>query len=754
MSLPFIKNIKDFIGKKDSEALYFLILEIKDGYLKAAVYKTISGQIEVIGSSSEKISENWEDITAAADKIITQASNGVPDEKIKNTLLGLPAYWIVDGKVKPEILDNLKKLCKQLELTPMGFIVITEALLAQIQKKEQAPLTCILVELGRLYHIISIIRVGVIQISKQLDAQSSSLCDQMVEILRNLPERDVLPSRILLYDEEIDLEKVRQEIISYPWNQKASFLHFPKVETLPKEYDLDGVILASSKEIKNRFSTEAENTVENQPAPNIAGADQGEGTTTDDLGFIEDQDILEIQKPKAPIQVTPVPEEEIVPPPLPPPLPPPVVTPSKIAEYAVQPEIKPDLIPEKKPTKLNLPKFSFAPIFNIFQNSRQSAIIGILVLVFLAVFAFFAYYNFARATVTLFIEPGILEKEMEIAIKSEKEKINPANIEIQGEVLETDVEQTLTKKTTGEKTVGEKAGGEVTLYNKTTTGSKTLKNGTILIGPDEKEFILDSDITIPVATSEQEGITFGKAKVKVTASEIGTEYNLSSGKKEFSVKEFPTSSYSAATDTAFTGGSSRKVKIVSENDQKQLSAELLKKSLAKAKNNFVAQVAGKKELIIDSLEKISQKDSFTPKIDEESEEVTLSSKISFRILSYSKADIQKIIDQQIKKSVSDDYEYEKNQLTIKITDVLREETDDNNITKIQVRYSLKLIPKYDTLDIQKNLTGKNLNYAGLYLKTLNDVGGYELSFSPQFPDKFLFFPRNYKNIQIKIVPKE
>src|SRR3990172_6833585 len=101
MKLP----IGNFFEKKtDSE--YFLTLTLRNERATAVVFEKTSGRVKVVGKGEKEFKR----------------------------------------KIKKEYLGKLKKISDSLDLKPMGFLVVTEAISHLLQKEEGAPVSAILCE--------------------------------------------------------------------------------------------------------------------------------------------------------------------------------------------------------------------------------------------------------------------------------------------------------------------------------------------------------------------------------------------------------------------------------------------------------------------------------------------------------------------------------------------------------------------------------------------------------------------------------
>ena len=296
-------------------------------------------------------------------------------------------------------------------------------------------------------------------------ARSQNLTDDVIEGLSRLPKVDMLPSRMLLYDSGIDLEEVKQLLLSYPWlspTRKFGFLHFPKVEILPADFTVKAIALSGGEEVAKSIGLiKPEEIVVEEINPNF-------GFTTEDIQ-------------SATPEPEPVCETEIVTPP-----------------------------PAKK---FILPKFSLPtlPTFSLpsFGNWKFP-VIGIGVLGFVI----FGAWYLPKANVSINTAEKMLEHSFTTTITT-------SNAEGSASVSDA-------AATTGTKNVGDKATGTVTIVNGTST-SRTFVAGTQIVSPSGLKFSLDAQTQVASASGTVDNRVLGKATVKVTAVVIGTDSNLPAG---------------------------------------------------------------------------------------------------------------------------------------------------------------------------------------------------------------------------------
>ncbi len=247
MKLPFLGSF----GKKEVKN-YYLALLLQDEKIGAVILEEIEGRIHVVASAEEHFSTSlekasFEEWLNNIDKAVSLAENNLPEEiQTEKTVFGVKQDWVEDGKIKKEYLIKLKKVCDELELKPIGFLVFTEAIVHLLQQEEGAPVSAILVEVGKKFLTISLIRAGRI-VQTQLTPMEEKITIDVDKALKHF-ETEILPARIILYDSENN-EKLSQSFISHSWSKSLPFLHVPQITVLPVNFDTKGVLYGTATQL-------------------------------------------------------------------------------------------------------------------------------------------------------------------------------------------------------------------------------------------------------------------------------------------------------------------------------------------------------------------------------------------------------------------------------------------------------------------------------------------------------------------------
>lgn len=710
-----LKNLFSKFTPGEEKKEHFLALEIDQRYVWVAVWQAQEGvKIVSLGSKKKWDGKTLESLTAASDASIASALEKLPEEPNK-VVFGLPETWVSGKRIVSPRLADLKSLCQKLDLKPLGFVVTTEAIIQYLKILEGMLPSAILIHVGKEEILLTLVKMGK-NLGTQVIGRSDNFADDVYEGIARFGKEEPFPSRILLYD--TDLENERQTLLSCEW-EKSLFLHFPKVEILEEEISIKAVAIGGGGEIAESLGLKKE-------------------ISAKDFGFVQEKDVMEeitgeeIKSEEAKEDIKEFIGEK----------------PEKLKKKIVLPKLPRFRLPK---IKIKIPHFQL-PKLSL--KKRFPLVIGVVGL-FLFVLgglatAFWWYYP--KAQVTVFVEAKSLEKEVEVGIDPSLTLVDFDNKKIPGEIVEAKVKESKEGNATGEKLVGDKARGEVDIYN-FTTSTKSFERGGVIVGPDNLEFSLDVDITVASASSTwsedwEKVITPGKTKVAVTSSKIGPEYNLASG-SEFDVKGFSSSSYRARNEKAFSGGTSRKVKVVSAKDQEELLAGLTAELETKIKEELEKIAPQEKKILEEGILTSITSREFDKAVGAETETLRLDLEMKAKTLSYSESDLESLLGNVILDSIPSDFILKKME-----TETEGGEIKEEGNAVFKAHLNARLVPDLDLEEIKKNLTGKYPAVGEEYLRSLPSFVRAKITINPNLPPRLRVFPRFAKNIDIKIEIKE
>jgi len=688
-----LKNLLTKFKSKEESKEYFLALEIGDESVKAAVWMVNQGQTEVVRFSSIQSLENstQEQILLAADKTISEISEGLNPEPT-GVIFGLPESWLEHETINPDKKNWLKTICQELELKPLGYVASISALVKYLKLEEGSPLTAILIQLNSAEIVLTLVKLGKI-IGTEIVGRSGDLGPDLEEGLSRFKNIDALPSRMILFDSKNDFEDEKQQLISYDWEEKLPFIHFPKVEVLSESISIKAISLAGGSEVAKSLGFEIIETktkLKNQPT-------KAEPESVN-LEFSPEDLALQTK--------------------------------------SVNLEAKADLEPELK-TK---PKFNFnltliqlikskISSIKISSNSKILMLVGGLATI---IFLFLSlYWYLLKADITIILEPQILEKQLSLNLIGQPEEIS--------------VSGSKTIPTTGKKIVGSPAKGEVVIYNKTSQ-TKTFNQNTIVVGPNNLTFVLDQDTTVASRSASDDGYVFGKAEAKITARNIGTESNLPAG-TNLSFKQFSEDDYYLKVLSGLTGGSAEEVRVVSQEDQDNLILQLTQELTSRAQVEFEARKQGDRSLVpVADIDKLTSK-RFSHNINEQADNLSLEAKLVYTTISYSQSDLQQKALAAIQDQIPAGYELSPDSNL----EIVSAKLNKNNTADLKLNYRAKLIPRLDVEAIKKQLLGRYPSKVETYLSSLPNFLSAEIIIKPQvLPEPLKTLPHLTKNIKLEI----
>lgn len=707
--------------ENESAPEYFLAFLIEKELVKAAIWTIEEEKARIIGEGEKETwnGESASELTESASLSLSSAISKLEEGEQKppaKVILGLSDTWVKEGKILPEKLTLLKRLTTDLSLIPLGFVVESEAQAHFLKTNEGGAANAILINLEPWGIKITLILLGKV-VGVEMVGRSDNLALDVEEGLLRFPQETAFPARIILSGEE-DLEATKQTLLSYPWQEpekKLSFLHFPKVELAPENFDILSLCLAGGTE--------------------IAKTTQVEEKEEEKLGFVKEKDILEEEEARPEETAKTLPPE-----------------PKIEAQAGAEPEPKKattilnlakkslSLISKIRLPRPHLPSFSFGwPLMLAFGGTILAvSILGVLAFRFLT-----------SARVVIFVSPQDFQRELQIAVSPVNKVLNEKTKTIPGEIVEVTVAESKTAPATGKKLVGEKAGGEVTIYNRLDS-KKSFPAGTILIGPGQLKFTLALEVNVASKTADlASGVDrWGEAKATVSAADIGADYNLAAN-SQISLASFPTSSYLAKNPAPFSGGTSRQIQAVSEKDQLNLKNELEASLQGKAKKELEAKISAGKKLVLESLTTTTTKKEFDRKVGEETQTFSLNLELSASALAFAESELKDLSEKLLAGNLGN--------LTLNWPETTTEfkilKTNPDKSVLFRVGLKGKLYPKTTKEEVAKNLAGKSLDFAKNYLGSLLRVSGFEIRISPAFFSKLERLPAIPGKIKVEIQPR-
>ena len=308
-------------------------------------------------------------------------------------------------------------------------------------------------------------------------------------------------------------------------------------------------------------------------------------------------------------------------------------------------------------------------------------------------------------------------------------------------------------KTTGQKDVGEKAKGTITLFNAWSSDNQPLAAQSKLV-KDGSAFRLVSAVIIPGASVTLVAGTAqtnpGKIDGQIEAENAGEAGNVSAGRFTVtSIESVKQSRIYGESTTKLTGGSSRFINVVSEDDLKQARTTAETELKDKLKQELVEKVPGR--IVLDQAVKVDLlEEKASKKSGDEAAEFELKLQGNVRAIVFTQQDFRKAFLTELQTQIGEDREVvfgPDDEITTTV-----EETDFEN-GRLTVRGILasQVAPKIDQAGLKQALRFKSLPGSEKIVRDLPQVSNVEIAITPRFGLKRI--PLLPTNLKFEIVHK-
>ena len=747
-----LKNFLPNREKKSSKKNFWAVI-VEQGWVQAGIWTVEDGKAKVPFFSAPAAWGLDEELINATDASLSSAIQEFPESEAEpsEAVFGVTSSWVEGGEIKPEFLEKIKKICTELALTPVGFVVLPEAIAHFIKSEEESPVSAVIIGVYNDTLGLTFFKQGNLIGNTQV-ARSVSVAEDVAEGLTRFAGEENVFSRFILYDgKEGELEEVRQDLLKVNWDDypKLNFLHTPKVEIIDHRKKISAVALAGASEMANIKKVDHGEVVEAIPGENISEepeTEQEAPLTPQESGFVINKDITKEADEEIPEAM----EEK-------------TVSEPDYNAPSYQHEDVENVMPVNEPPykKRGLPRFNFQPylekmkgsfaifgslnkLFGAFRTGKNTLIIGLIFLVTVFILGFAGWWFMPKSSVTIYVSPKQQGERITIKVDSGAERSNFDEKILKGQILDTSVSGDKTKSTSGTKTVGEKAKGEVTIYR---VGSKLdLASGTVIHGPSNLDFTLDNDVEVASGSAGSAGTT----KASVTAEDIGAQFNLAAD-TNFTVDNYSTSDMEAKNESSFSGGTSREIQAVSDEDQKTLSDELKAELTDKAKEDLKASVNENQFLIEESLTATSSGVKFSNKVGDEADSLKLDLTIDASVVVIDKTEMLELASKALSDKVPSGFILREEQIDV----TFEFDSKRGKIYEFNVNIEANLLPDIKTEEVVKQIRGKYPEIAKDFMT--KDVPGFvraEIRIKPNLPGKLNTLPKVAKNIEVEIAAEK
>ena len=408
------------------------------------------------------------------------------------------------------------------------------------------------------------------------------------------------------------------------------------------------------------------------------------------------------------------------------------------ADDAIDAAIAEDEKPTKpakpaKPAGKGKPK---VPDFNVFR--KKLVLIGGGIVLFV-LFMVWAIWFAPHATVVITAKTTTSTVDKSVTLKQDG-KVDAANNTIKSLRQEQKKELSVDFTPTGKKKVGEIASGTMHLV-RTSVSSLTLiiPAGTSFSSGDYT-FVSTEPASLSGTSIGPGGVIQSVATVKVQATQVGSEYNLSSRSYSSNVSGF------SAAGTAMSGGSSREVTVVSADDVAKAKVKLDAQKDTSLQSAVKALFPSSSIVINESYQEARSNPTPSVAVDHEaSGTVQLKTTVTASMQGIDRSDMKQFLEDTLKKEIGSKKNqkiYNDGSNEVKFAQY----SERNNAVQVRLTANAKIGPEIDEHKVKEQVKGRNYGDVQSSLESIEGVQDVDTKFSPFWVRTV---PNNDKHISIE-----
>ena len=268
--------------------------------------------------------------------------------------------------------------------------------------------------------------------------------------------------------------------------------------------------------------------------------------------------------------------------------------------------------------------------------------------------------------------------------------------------------------------------------------------------------MLDSEVEVASASVSQsssadsETRVFGKTDAKVTAAKIGAESNIA-GDIDMQIGDFASSTYTAQSKSAFAGGASREVRVVSKEDQAKLLTNVKNALLAQATEDFKKESSAGVSIIPTGKTNVI-KSTYDAEVGEEVASVNLDLVLQIEAITYAQDDMKALVANVLQTQLPGGYELVDQEPSI-LTDSSQKIATDTAKTKVTIdlNVSSQATPALNLETIKSQIAGKVVPEAQSILNSTQGIAKNTITLHP-WPLRFILksVPKKSEAITIQV----
>lgn len=222
MKLPFINT-----NKTEGEVYCGILLKEAQG--TCFVYEKKPHSVFLLKQKEFQYSDGWEHIVDDIDEALSLIEQELGKQTIISQCIFFVFAHLIDQashEIAKPYITKLRDISKLLELKPVGYMEVIDAVHEELENEKQTRLSSIVVELDDTQMTTFLFKGGH-KIAIQHSSRTDNFADDMQSALEKIAQSHILPNHIFLYD-STDLAEESSDLLLYSW-KKNLFIQQPRI---------------------------------------------------------------------------------------------------------------------------------------------------------------------------------------------------------------------------------------------------------------------------------------------------------------------------------------------------------------------------------------------------------------------------------------------------------------------------------------------------------------------------------------------
>ncbi len=225
MQLPFLSKTKS------NGEIYCGIL-LKEAHGTCFLYQQSADSLTLLKQKQFQYSDGWEHVVDDVDEALSLLEQEAGQGTTKKCIYFIFSH-LIDQQTKEiakPYITKMKDIAVSLEMKPVGYLEVVDAVHEYIEKQKQIRLSSLVVEVDDT-KITLFVFIGGHKVETHSISRTAVFCDDVEAALREV-ELHVLPTHIYMYN-STDLAEESSDLLMHGW-KKELFAQQPRIDILTK----------------------------------------------------------------------------------------------------------------------------------------------------------------------------------------------------------------------------------------------------------------------------------------------------------------------------------------------------------------------------------------------------------------------------------------------------------------------------------------------------------------------------------------